>query len=367
MTLCTGVGRPATIDHLPPAWAVVGAAGHAGRLYADTLTRLTNELVVRVDSCIPTNGYYPGVESVPTGMAGRVALWSVCTPTSTHLQVAAEVLRRCPCAVVLMEKPLCPSDDWDKLDELVGRYPEARILVSDVYRHSRAVLCLLDVARRSFPGERPHQVVVDFVKDRRADEDAGRFIDTDYGILGYEWFHQLTLLHMVLDRMVGPDAFARYLRSDPDLRHGPRHLIEATWIVGLPQTLLHSALDGQHRVKAGRHAACAVEDSVLAPDRRYRVVVLRFVAGSVSLQLEPLGSVHDPQTRNRHEIVVSRTSCAPATVRVTDDHFRNFMRYVILQIRGQGDPVPAGISSSVREVHQRLGRIAASVRCQGRS
>ena len=55
---------------------------------------------------------------------------------------------------------------------------------------------------------------IEFSKDRRPDIDAGRFVDSHFGVLGYEWSHILTIIQQLL----GKDEWATYRDLSSDLQ-----------------------------------------------------------------------------------------------------------------------------------------------------
>ncbi|MGV9418107.1 Gfo/Idh/MocA family oxidoreductase [Streptomyces sp. NPDC003674] len=157
----------------------------------------------------------PAVRDMP----GPVNLWSLCTPTQVHTDVLAEVLERDPRASVIMEKPACRAQDVPRLLALLERYPEARVIVMNQYRHAHALRLLDDLRRQHMPDQPVTAVRVAFSKDRRADMAAGRFIDRDHGVFGYEWPHMLA----VASRLLPPDTYRGYVEGPVQDLHGVVH------------------------------------------------------------------------------------------------------------------------------------------------
>ncbi|MFS4108437.1 Gfo/Idh/MocA family oxidoreductase [Streptomyces sp. PD-S100-1] len=157
----------------------------------------------------------PAVRDVP----GPVDLWSLCTPTQVHVDVLADVLERDPRARVIMEKPACRARDVPRLLELLERHPEARVVVMNQYRHAHALRLLDDLRRQHLPDQPVTAVRVAFSKDRRADMAAGRFVDRDHGVFGYEWPHMLA----VASRLLPPDTYRAYVESPVEDVRGVVH------------------------------------------------------------------------------------------------------------------------------------------------
>ncbi|MDJ0385373.1 Gfo/Idh/MocA family oxidoreductase [Streptomyces sp. G-G2] len=204
--------------------------GAAGRLHQ----RLLSELGFDVSVVDPAPGAVPSAISVFDGVeqAARrpVDVWSVCSPTATHIAMVAEVLAVDPAARLLVEKPVCRTWEIPELNALLDRHPEARLVVMDQYRHSRAMTLLRTMRQELAPQHPLRAVRVGFGKDRRADIAAGRFVDHDYGIFGYEWLHMLALVRGALpaesyDRYMGttPQAGALRVAADPELTSTAAH------------------------------------------------------------------------------------------------------------------------------------------------
>ncbi|MEU3031620.1 Gfo/Idh/MocA family oxidoreductase [Streptomyces incarnatus] len=152
-------------------------------------------------------------------MAGPVHLWSLCTPTQAHVDVLAQVLERDPRARVIMEKPACRVQDVPRLLDLLERHPGARVVVMNQYRHAHALRLLDDLRRHHMPDHPVTAVRVAFSKDRRPDMEAGRFVDRDHGVFGYEWPHMLA----VASRLLPSDVYRAYVESPVEDVRGVVH------------------------------------------------------------------------------------------------------------------------------------------------
>ncbi|MBU3862649.1 Gfo/Idh/MocA family oxidoreductase [Streptomyces sp. 4503] len=175
--------------------------GVAGRLHRSILGRMGARLTV-VDPQQERAGEapsWPSVDAMPTAAVAGTDVWSVCCPTADHLGVLRRILARQPSARVVLEKPACASAEVDDFRQLLASHPTARVVVIDQYAHARALDALGTTLAAHEPGRPvPQRVRVAFTKDRAADIAAGRFVDRDYGVLGYEWLHMLAVLRRVL-------------------------------------------------------------------------------------------------------------------------------------------------------------------------
>ncbi|MFD7219625.1 Gfo/Idh/MocA family oxidoreductase [Streptomyces sp. NPDC059892] len=186
--------------------------GVAGRLHERLLSALGHRVSV-VDPLADAPGTgaprYGRVADVPRDVP--VDVWSVCSPTATHLETVAEVLARDPAARLLVEKPVCRPGEGAGLSALLAEHERARLVVMNQYAHAQVGAVLRTLKKEFAPGYPVSGVRVGFGKDRREDIAAGRFVDHDYGVFGYEWLHMLALVSGVLPAGV----YDRYLLTDP--------------------------------------------------------------------------------------------------------------------------------------------------------
>ncbi len=301
--------------------ACVIGYGVAGRLHTQILERLGADLTI-IDpkhQDLPTThrAFTHQVSELPASVAAGIDLWSICCPTADHLPVLRAILAHDPAARVLLEKPACRPDEIDAFTTLLARHPNARVLVNDQYRHSRALTALTDLVQRLEPDAPPHQISVTFTKDRTGDIAAGRFIDRDYGVLGYEWLHMLAVLarilptplldaHLTADPTTSqlwatydPDLFVSALTERTTLTRdggGPLHLELASSILG-PRILLgHSLTPGS-----------PWRQNIRPTDDRHRHVSLHAGTTHFALHLEPVTTPDGWQLdRNHHRLTATR-------------------------------------------------------------
>jgi predicted dehydrogenase len=186
--------------------AVVGF-GSIGRMHA----RILHSLSVRISIVDPRPVDVPGVDvwatidEIPDRINDSIDVWLISNPTAHHLATLRTLLARRPAARVLLEKPACTSYEIDELQTLLNLHPLARVAINHQYRHSQ-VLSLMRTEMTRIGSGLPDSIDIAFTKDRRADMLAGRFIDTDYEVLGYEWRHMLSVLERLLPEEVA-DAY----------------------------------------------------------------------------------------------------------------------------------------------------------------
>ncbi|WP_225845421.1 hypothetical protein [Streptomyces sp. HPF1205] len=172
-----------------------------------------------------------------------VDAWIVAVPTPLRLALVRRLLRLDPAARVLLEQPACPPGDLPVLLRLLTAHPRARVLVNDIYAHSPAVRLFARVLRDvsdSEPGGRIARVTVEFTKNRERDIARGRFVDSHYGVAGYEWPHMLAVVRAILP----PGEYESYLRTPPVLVT-PEMRVVGGGGPRLPEIELYSSVRGR--------------------------------------------------------------------------------------------------------------------------
>ena len=256
-----------------------------------------------------------GLGSVDPAM---VDVWAVVTPTPSRLGLLRGLLRLDPAARVLVEQPACSPRDLPALADAARDHPQARILVNDVYAHSPVVRRFAEVVHAlADPGDPMARITVEFTKNRERDVVHGRFVDTEYGAAGYEWFHMLSILRAILP----PAVYERYLLATP-AQIAPEMRVVVNGRPGLPEITLHASTHGRIGFPG---AACFAFSYPLARRRiarghipygselRYRFAEVEFASGTrVTLVFEPRYQTAKDY-RNVHTVHVHYA--APAAVR----------------------------------------------------
>ncbi|MCS5524743.1 Gfo/Idh/MocA family oxidoreductase [Curtobacterium flaccumfaciens pv. oortii] len=293
-----------------PLIAIVGA-GRIGSLRASILVE-EGFPVIAIDPRPPCNA---GLETVPN--IGEVqtlpAAWIIATPTSTHLRVLTQIMRRDPTAAVLVEKPACTPEQLTRLRELLLLHRHCAIEFASQYCDSAAVRALVEETQ---PGA---DVVISFVKDRRREEEMGRFRDSVSGVLGYEWPHlysiarALGVLHSDLNP-VDPDKSMLSVIDDDG------YLVEARWeTTGADgrRVVLHSGING---------AESHLLDTCAPDPSNYRLVQTNNTDGRTStLWLAPSRLARDRTPRARNSLLVCDSSGRRRLRTIAHDPLRSSM------------------------------------------
>ena len=176
---------------------IVGV-GKAGFIHQKLFLELGMNVILvdkRFDNTHPLN--YNFVTDIPAPVLEGIDFWSVCSPTAFHYEHCLSILNlnsRDKC--ILIEKPLCCSQHFDRFSELL-KNSEHKFFINDIYKASS----LLDLTKCYFDKyflNTTTKIEISFVKDRFSDQDRGRFIDKELGVLGYEWMHMLACLVKIL-------------------------------------------------------------------------------------------------------------------------------------------------------------------------
>ncbi len=198
-------------------FALIGivGCGKIGRIYHKVFAPLCDGFLI-VDPRAADDQEirpYATLDDVPGDLFNRVQIWCVCTPTDNHFDSLATILSRNPRVRVIVEKPACLSFEVTPFQALLRKYREARVLINRQYADSRAVREMVSTLKR-YDVAHIDLIRIEFSKDRRPDIDAGRFVDSHFGVLGYEWSHILTIIQQLL----GKDEWATYRDLSSDLQ-----------------------------------------------------------------------------------------------------------------------------------------------------
>ncbi|MFC0863329.1 hypothetical protein ACFHYQ_13605 [Sphaerimonospora cavernae] len=345
----------ATVRERPVANACVVGYGVAGRLHATIL----EDLGARVTIIDPKHQHLPKtqraftqqVSDLPPSVAEGVDLWSICCPTTDHLPVLRAVLAHNPAARILLEKPACQGHEIDTFADLLTRHPMSRVVVNDQYRRSRAVPALSGLIARFEPDTAINQIAITFTKDRSGDITTGRFIDRDYGVLGYEWLHMLAVFAGILPAPIldgyltgdpgssqlwatyDPRLFVAALTERTTVHHDegkPLHLELASSILG-PSILLG-------HVPAPRPPW---RQDIRPSDDRHRHVAIHAGTTHFALHLEPVTAPDGWQLdRNHHRLTATRDGRILHDEVLHDSPMENSIRHAVSQLTGT-TPLPS--------------------------
>lgn len=284
--------------------AIIGV-GRIGGLHAGNL-RAARHRTVTVDRRPEAD--FRDVREVPDALVAKIDAWVVSTPTRLHLRTLRQILTRAPAARVLLEKPAVIPSELAALARTLDEHPDARVVVNNVYANSSAVHRLASAVRRLSACDPIRRITIEFTKNRLSDVVAGRFVDTDYGEVGYEWFHMLAILRELLR----PEDYRAYLATP---RPGiTREVRVSTSGRGLPDIEMYSSMRGRvgfphlagpfFASAAVRHEI-ATGDIGYGADLRYRFADVELASGTrCCLVYEPYYTVLDAY-KNTHAVVTS--------------------------------------------------------------
>lgn len=260
---------------------VVVGLGSMGRIYRSRLVEQNDFDVVGVDPDRETGATYSSVDEALKS-AECADLWIIATPTASHLRLARQVVAARPAARVLVEKPAGRLDDLLAFVAELKDSPDApHVRLSDLYgggEFGRVLRRTVD----SLIGP-PTRVLVEMSKDRREDEMRGRFVCTDYGAYGYEWFHILRMLDVAIPRGV----FSRAIIDPPasEQYDGLRWV----WELDGTEIVAASHMDGTIAVPELRETDCTCRQPEPKRSRRLRFASPR---GVLDVNLDDGTSAH---------------------------------------------------------------------------
>ncbi|MDQ0946029.1 hypothetical protein [Streptomyces sp. V1I1] len=310
---------------------------------------------------VDVSGAADGGRVSDVGEAASVDAWVVATPTASHLGVVREILSVAPEARILLEKPACHHEDLSELADCLRQHPGSRVIVNDVYGLSPAVRSFIDELEPVQSNDPISKIIIEFTKNRQQDVANGRFVDTEYGDAGYEWFHMLSLLGRLLPR----PQFEAYLKVSPG--------------VVTPEIRTRVVLDGKNLVEIDLYASVRGQiafgqiagSTFSSPEARrivqsghipygselrYRIVhVLMRSGASKTLVFEPEYK-YSEDYKNVH-VIRGRGFPEHRYIRVSTNHFKHAVIAQIDRLMG------AGAQTDLREAeHFYMAMLARWVR-----
>lgn len=117
--------------------------------------------------------------------------WDNCTPPDQHLPVIKQIIQVDPTARIIVEKPICMSDQIDELQDLLKNF-QGKIVVNENYLSSDITETVRDIAFRELQ-LKTTRVVIEMDKNRTSDFKNGRYVDPE-GAFKYEGTHIITIL-----------------------------------------------------------------------------------------------------------------------------------------------------------------------------
>lgn len=258
------------------------------------------------------------------------AVWIVAAPTEEHLPLLQGILSRAPRARILVEKPLCSYGEIARARSLLASYPEARVMIDDTYAWSPVIRRLAEKIASAGPIAK---VSVEFSKNRRRDESLERFRDTQLLHFGYEWFHLISTLRVLLPRGGYREYLRRPARESLVSRNEeraalPRSGVEVRLFSDMAGRIGMPALLGA-RLYKGREAKSVLSRGEIPfdSDFRYRVVEATFRDGSVA------GAVFESGGKNEHSLYTAPAGGALSVERWKGNHFGEALAAQLLRLR----------------------------------
>jgi len=120
-------------------------------------------------------------------------IWDVSASTEEHYNVLTSILSCDPEAKIMIEKPVGGPLLIDSFQDVVGKYPEARITITENYANSNITKKMKELIQK-FNLNNPLRIIVEFTKNRIRDYERGRYICKDVGAFGYDSSHMLTIV-----------------------------------------------------------------------------------------------------------------------------------------------------------------------------
>src|SRR5262245_54068463 len=121
----------------------------------------------------------------------RPTFWDICVPTQYHVDILEAIAACDPRANILIEKPICRYTDIPRLEHVLPQF-NGQIVVNENYCSSAVTEYVRqEIERLDIQIE---HIAVEMTKHRGADVARGRFVDEEFGALGYEGPHLLAIV-----------------------------------------------------------------------------------------------------------------------------------------------------------------------------
>lgn len=326
--------------------AIVGY-GTIGRMHAEILRSFGAQIaIVDPRPADPPAGVdiWRAVDEIPTSMRRALDVWLISNPTQQHLPTLRSILSWQPDARVLMEKPACASHDIDDMRSLLSSHPHARLVVNQQYRHSRPV-SVLRTQMATQGGGLPDSIEISFTKDRRNDIAAGRFVDNDYEVLGYEWNHMIS----VLEGLVPAEMVGAYLSAAVEESRFVATREPSGYLSGLHEhSRLGSAQLSMHSTIIEDFSGHGVpsrfrnhwQRCTHSPARR-RYAAVRFGRTVLTVEFDPVTTTDGYRLpRNKHRLIVEHQGRMVDERISFDSPLSTSLRSGLDQLTGSGSTAP---------------------------
>jgi predicted dehydrogenase len=121
----------------------------------------------------------------------KPTFWDICVPTQYHANILEAIAACDTQANILIEKPICRFTDIPRIEEIM-RQLSGRVVVNENYCSSAVTECVHQIVTQrdikiSF-------IAVEMSKHRGTDFANGRFVDEEFGAIGYEGPHLLAIV-----------------------------------------------------------------------------------------------------------------------------------------------------------------------------
>jgi predicted dehydrogenase len=121
----------------------------------------------------------------------RPTFWDICVPTQYHVDILEAIAACDRGANILVEKPICRYTDISRLEHVL-RQLSGQIVVNENYCSSAVTEYVRQAIERL--DLEVQRIAVEMTKHRGADVASGRFVDEEFGALGYEGPHLLAIV-----------------------------------------------------------------------------------------------------------------------------------------------------------------------------
>lgn len=306
--------------------------GRIGKIYENTLHSLGYKTILVDPLLKKSKKNFPNLNIIPNELRKCIHFWIITAPTEHHFYILKDVLHLQGNATILIEKPVCAQSDIDNLVQTIALFSNAKVLPVELYLHSHAIQVLLnEMQNLGLSLDQCRSIYIESTKNRQADNKAGRYIDNEFGLFGYEFLHLLTILSKILDDHLWQEFLCLHeselkLQNDPEQEDSNSGTVSLSWMSASGMNVtLYSSTSG----KIGDPKADEFHMPSQIPygdNQKYRMIVLEFEHCELRLRLEPIDSFKGQTVDRQIHLLVIKQGNSKQERLIKDNAFENALK-----------------------------------------
>lgn len=239
-------------------------------------------------------------------------------------------------------------------------FSTAQIFPADLYLHSDAITNLIQkIHDAGLSMEQCRSIYVEATKNRKADNQTGRYMDKELGLLGYDLLHLLTILSRLMTKEDW-QTFLSLREKDLYLKVTPDHQD-----LDSGEVLLVWNQNPTMRVEVYTSTSGRINDSnaidfqmptqiPYGETQKYNAIILKFDDFEFKLRLEPIGQFDGHDIERQTHLLIIKSENNVEKIFFKDNAFENTLKYHISLIHKNETASDQTIKSLMKEHIQKL-------------